>query len=252
MNIEMRCSNGQKRFLGGKDALAYSGRMQQRLLSPRVEVKSVTGQLPEDFLLLDDKFASASQIPLWLDFMGGEPPASVSGWVRTAWAGTKLYVLAALTDDSIFTQATRPNQPLYLLGDCFEIFLKFPEGPSYLECHVAPNNLTLELLYPSHAVFAKSRHLSETEFIDRFLIHHDGLISRTLINTVEQRWHVFASVDLRLLFPSLETLAGRELEFNFGRYDHSPNLPEPVLSCTSVLSRLDFHAIEEWGRLVLI
>jgi hypothetical protein len=207
---------------------------------------------PEDFMVLDGQFARASPILLRRDFPGAHPQEITSGLVRAAWSGTMLHLLATLEDDSIFTRATRSNQALYLLGDCFEIFLKFPEVPSYLEFHVAPNNLTLQLLYPSQAVFASCRHLPEAEFIDRFSLRHDGLISRTFVDPASRKWHVFASLDLRLLSPSLETLAGRELEFNFGRYDYSPDHPEPVLSCTSVLSRLDFHAVEEWGRLVLI
>jgi hypothetical protein len=218
--------------------------------SPRITVKPLALiPPPADLPGLRAAFAGAQPIPLRQNFPGGDlsaPPTSTA-WI--GWNDSILHILAELSDDCIQTRATTFNQMLCQLGDCFEIFLKAPESPSYLEFHLAPNNVTLQLLYPSHAEFDRCRDWPEAEFLARFALPRPVFDPQVWLEA--RRWTVFASIDLRLLLPSLSTLANQELQFHFGRYDYPPDGTKPILSCSSVLSRLDFHAIPEWGRLVL-
>lgn len=220
--------------------------------SPHVRAHPLTNSVPDDLPAIQAGLAHAQMIPMRRDFPGGDPAAEISGTVRTAWSGSTVHFLAELQDDHIFTQAQSFNEPLWCLGDCFEMFLKFPGELPYLEFHVAPNNVVLQLLCPSRAVIESCRGQAAEEFIARFSLPRPAFISRTWPKPDERQWTVFASVDLRLLEPSLITLAGRELEFNLGRYDYPADQKDPILSCSSVLRELDFHAASDWGRLTLV
>ena len=74
---------------------------------------------------------------------GGFRPATV----QIGWQPNHLYILAELTDDDVYTEATGFNEPLWTLGDAFEMFLK-PPGDAYLELHVAPGNRVMQLRFP--------------------------------------------------------------------------------------------------------
>jgi hypothetical protein len=220
-------------------------------VSPRVLVRPISIESARDLPSLRAAFAEAEEVALRQDFPGGDPDGPASGSIRMAWSGSELHFLAELKDEHIHTRAKRLNEMVYLLGDCLEIFLKAPETPAYLEFHIAPNNVKLQLLFPSQAEFQRFRHWPESELIARFALPRPAFTSQVWPDAGAQRWTVFASIDLRLLLPAITTLARRELEFHFGRYDYPADGREPVLSCTSALSRLDFHHLEEWGRLVL-
>ncbi len=217
-----------------------------------VRVHPWTNSVPDDLPAIQAGLAHAQTIPMWCNFPEGDPEAEISGTVRTAWSGSMVHFLAELQDDHIFTQAQSFNEPLWRLGDCFEIFLKFPGELPYLEFHVAPNNVVLQLLYPSRAAIESCRGQSVAEFLARFSLPRPAFISRTWPKPDERQWTVFASIDLRLLEPSLVTLAGRELEFNLGRYDYPADQKDPIVSCSSVPGKRNFHAIADWGRLTLV
>lgn len=206
---------------------------------------------PDDLRGLRLALADAKGISLRQDFPGGNREAAPTGTVWTGWTGPVLHILAELRGGAIRTRAEKFNQMIYLLGDCLEIFLKAPEGSAYLEFHIAPNNMVLQLLFPSSSEFERCRNWPEAEFIARFALPQPSFVSRVWSEPGEGRWTVFASIDLRLLVPSMTTLSGRRLQFHFGRYDYPADGQAPILSCSSVLSRLDFHAISEWGHLIM-
>src|SRR5690606_5596227 len=57
----------------------------------------------------------------------------------------RFVVLAELEDHDIITSAIRHNDPLWDLGDVFEIFVRHTKRPEYYEFHTAPNGVTLDL-----------------------------------------------------------------------------------------------------------
>ncbi len=198
---------------------------------------------------LKHAFAAAEPIPLLQDFPGGNLEASPASSVRVGWSGTTIHLFAELEDDHIFTRATRFNELICNLGDCFEIFLQRNGESQYLEFHVAPNNIVLQLLYPSHADFAQYRRLPVKDFLYRYAVKEPAFTSQVWTEPHERRWTVAASIDLRILAPDLTTLAEEEWRFNFSRYDYPAGGGRPVLSSTSVLRALDFHLQEDWGTL---
>lgn len=218
-------------------------------LSPLVVARRIDPPTSSHLVDLENAFAAADPIFLVQKFPGGNPEENPTGLVRVGWSGTSIYLLAELKDEYIFTRATRFNQMLWVLGDCFEIFLQRTGEPQYLEFHIAPNNMVLQLLYSSHADFSQNRKLPEKEFLHRFAVKKSILTSNVWAAPDEHRWSIAASIDLRLLAPQLTTLAEEEWRFNFSRYDYPAGGGRPVLSSTSVLRVLDFHFQEDWGSL---
>jgi hypothetical protein len=228
--------------------LASSPSMKNRL-SPSVVVKQMEGQPLDDLVLWRFALANAHPIPLLQQFPGGDPDAKPSGIVKVGWSGTSIHLLAELDDNHIFTRATRFNELLHRLGDTFEIFLQRSGESRYLEFHIAPNNITLQLIYPSGAEFSEYRHAADEVFISRFAIKEPVFSSHVWIAPEKQQWSLSASIDLRLLAPALCNLEEEKWRFNFGRYDYPRDGNMPTLSCSSTLRRLDFHSLKDWGTL---
>jgi hypothetical protein len=181
------------------------------------------------------------------NFPGGDAQAPPSGEVRVGWMGRNICVLADLQGKNLFTPATRMNELLWVLGECFEIFLKFEEDKRYLEFHIAPNNCVLQLLFPYSHWWNEPHPGPVEKSLQKFMIQKPAFVSRTWKN--EHDWTAFAMIDLQILQPALSTLEGRGLEFLFGRYHYPQPGGTPSLSCSSVLRQLDFHRQEDWGTL---
>jgi hypothetical protein len=206
------------------------------------------GDLTGNLISLRGAFAKAPALPLRQKNARGE--TGTTGIVQFGWSDTTVHLLADLDDDHIFTQASRLNDLVWRLGDCLEIFIQSPQTSAYLEFHVAPNNTILQLLYPSPEDFAADRVLPENKFLDRYTLRERAFISHTWIGPAgEARWIVFASIDLRLLDPSLSDPQDLAWPFHIARYDYPRGSKTANLSSTSLFQKADFHAIEEWGAL---
>lgn len=180
-------------------------------------------------------------------FPGGDPKAASTGVVRAGWMDRTICILAELEGENVSTRATHMNEMLWLMGECFEIFLKFEDDDRYLEFHIAPNNCVLQLLFPSYSFWQGKPTMPARNVIEEFTIKKPAFISRAWKN--KKSWAAFAMIDLNILQPGLATLEGRELGFLFGRY-HYPELDgTPILSCSGALSQLNFHRQEDWGTL---
>jgi hypothetical protein len=170
-------------------------------------------------------------------------PASV----RTGWRNDSLLIFAELTDADIFTRATAHNQRFWELGDTLEIFLRPIEQQIYLEFHVAPNNLRLQLRFPDAEAVKRA---AKTNSFENFLIHGESVFqSRTW--TQPQRWFVFAEIPARSVAEKPKPPPDSEWLFSFSRYDCTRGRAEPVISSTSPhTAPPDFHRQREWGKLI--
>ncbi len=176
-------------------------------------------------------FAAAEPCPLGQAWLQAPESRLQSGAVRVARRERTLLVLAELDDADIHTSATRPNQRFWELGDTFEMFLE-PEGATrYLELHVAPNGLTLQLRIPIPRPAVEP----ETLMVE-------GPLFERRVWVEAGRWTVLASVPFA-------SIGGPPARFSFCRYDYTRERSAPVLSSTSPYSRLDFHRRHEWGIL---
>jgi len=176
-----------------------------------------------------------------LDFL----PATV----RTGWRGDALLVFAELQDADVHTRATAHNQRMWELGDVMELFLQPADSPGYVEFHVTPNNLRLQLRFPDPLALRRAQ--SSNAFDD--LILPDGTFrSRVWTQPANRKWFVYAEVPAAGVGAADRPLAGMEWRFSFSRYDYSRGRPEPVISSTSPHAQPSFHRREEWGTLLFV
>ena len=193
-------------------------------------------------------FRSAIPIPLaqaWLD----EPePDFAPGVVRTGWRDDTLLVFAVLSDADIFTRAQQHNDRFWELGDTFEMFLQPQAGQGYVELHVTPNNLRLQLRFTAPPA-------PDANVFDQALIKDELFRSRAWVNAIAREWCVYAEIPRSPLGwgpgsagpgPSL---AGSTWCVSFCRYDYTRGRARPVISSSSPHTEPRFHRPHEWSGL---
>jgi len=166
--------------------------------------------------------------------------------VRAGRAGNSLRVFAELEDADIFTCATSHNQHMWELGDVLEIFLQSAGSPGYVELHVTPSNLRLQLSFPDTP---RLRRAQAENFFDDLILSDGVFHSRTWNQPEKSKWYVHAEIPAALVSGEVQLPADGEWRFSFSRYDYTRGRHEPVISSTSPHAQPDFHRREEWGTL---
>jgi hypothetical protein len=177
-----------------------------------------------------------------------QPQAELQpGRVRVGRSADALLVLAELTDHDIHNRSTKLNDETFLLGDAFEMFLRPERQPAYVEFHVTPDNVKLQLRFPDEsAIFGppeKRKHFSS------YMIGHEVFTSRVWVEPAQKRWTVLASIPAAAVYTQPVPLAGEAWRFSFSRYDYTRGAQQPVLSSTSPHAQCGFHRQPEWGTL---
>ncbi|MGH7953093.1 MAG: hypothetical protein ACREFE_14420 [Limisphaerales bacterium] len=166
--------------------------------------------------------------------------------VRAGWRDHSLLLFAELTDADIFTRATDHHQRFWELGDTFEIFLRPVEQKSYVEFHVTPNNLRLQLRFADAGALEHSRKIDSFENVT---VHDNLFHFKTWIQSNGGRWFAFAEIPAGSVGEKSKSLPGSKWLFSFSRYDYTRGRNEPVISSTSAHTKPDFHCQNEWGTL---
>src|SRR4051812_47158826 len=96
---------------------------------------------------IHDLFRTATSCELGQSWRNNPEEGFMPATVRAGWRNDTLLLLAELQDNDIFTTAKNPNERLWELGDTLEIFLRPVEQSAYVEFHIAPNNLRLQLRF---------------------------------------------------------------------------------------------------------
>lgn len=153
------------------------------------------------------------------------------GRVSLGRQGDELLVFADLNDRWVMPDSFPANHPAFLTCDAFEIFLGAGDSNVYHEFHVTPSNSRLQLRFDA----SEPRKDLKDHAIEAALFFSETWIKGN-------GWRVLARVPLTPLTGSV--LA--PLRLSFGRYDHTPGMPDPVISSTSPHTKLNFHRPEEW------
>lgn len=167
-------------------------------------------------------------------------PNFAPGHVWLGVQGDELVAYAVLTDDRPVNRATKLNDPMWMTGDVLELFFHAEGRPAYYEFHVTPENIHLQLFFPSTAAFHEGRghrHWSLTE---------PKFTSATRINADRTGWEAVMRVPLALVLDEPRADGARKFRFSFSRYDYQPGRKYPVTSATPRMSRPDFHGMHEW------
>lgn len=177
-----------------------------------------------------------------------EPEAGFQpGRVRFAITTHVIQVRAVLEDLDIHTEANAFNQPLFQLGDTFEMFFRPAGQAAYLEVHVGPGNQQFQLRIPSADLFAAHRDRTEP-WRNWVLPAPPCFTSRTRVEP--GRWQVEARIPVGAIAEQ-PVRAGDRWLYSFSRYDYTRGQAQPVLSSTSPHRERNFHRQQEWGVWVI-
>lgn len=156
-----------------------------------------------------------------------------------------LAIIASFSDEVIFSKATGMNQPMWELGDVFEIFVGISGQPEYWELHVTPNNHRLQLMWTEETFISFRK--KESVLSDHAMTDVDFLSVATRINQEKNYWQVYVF----LPWASIGLSDGNDLydlELAFCRYDSSSDGRPSILSATAPFKKLNFHAREQWSK----
>ncbi len=194
--------------------------------------------------------ARALEVPRWPPSAGAPfvlqqrwrpmlEPAFRIGTVWFAATAEALLIFAHLVDDDIRTAAQSDHDPIWELGDAFEIFVQAFGGGEYFEFQIAPNGRVLQLRYP-HVGAARENG------IDAY-IHREPLIEAAVrANPVDGWWRVAARLPVARLLPKSPRLRGDAWRIAACRYDATDE-GRATISSTAAFSRPDFHRVGEWS-----
>lgn len=192
-----------------------------------------------DWTAVRAAFQGAPVLPFLQGWRETLEPEFRGGEVRLGWTEAGLWVFAQMEDESLFTRATADNQPMWTLGDVFEIFVRDLAGEEYLELHTTPNGHRLQLRFASERIFSeiKARRLKLEE------MKVTEPLFRSHVRTVPGGWEVLACVT---------AVKGRTLRASFSRYDYRDAETAPVLSSTSAHREIHFHGQDAWRDFRLV
>lgn len=201
---------------------------------------------PDDRAAVRSAFAEAPLMTMGQAWREEVEPGFHPAEVRVGWRDQSLMVFAELIDRELVTKATEDNQPLWMLGDVFEIFLRDIEGERYVEFHIAPNGKRLQLVFPDASTIQR---VGEREIrIEELMV---GPEMFEFVQWVEgEKWCLCAKVPGSAFLPPGTDLSRRTWLASFSRYDYGSDLGEPVISSTSEHALASFHRQQEWAEIV--
>ena len=170
---------------------------------------------PEDWHATERAFSESERIPL-LPVSNDRVEIFQPGSIRLGWDQGKLWVLATLTDSSIFNSATQHNELMWRLGDTFEMFLKPKAQARYYEFHVTPQNLRMQLRLKSEEYIQEARDwgrgLADKDFVSEPLFEH-----WTRKDETDGFWEVLACVPAASVVNTGSLGVGDQWRFLFSR-----------------------------------
>jgi len=209
------------------------------------------GRLPEIDLhsweAIETAFQGAASCALKQTWLPAPEPVFRPAQVRTGWRPEALYVLADLEDADIFNPETRFNEPSFMVGDVFEMFLRPQEQDPYFEFHVTPRNQTFQLRIPRENALQS---LPPGVWLPaEWMVRQPVIESRVCLPAGQEQWRVLAVIPFASVVERGTVEPGACWRFSFSRYDYTRGAAGPVLSSSSPHRKLSFHRQQEWGTL---
>lgn len=216
---------------------------------PRLVCRPLPAFAPDRLETVRAAFGPADGCVLGQAWLASPEPDFTPARVRVGWRADRLLVFAELDDADIYTRADAPNQQTWELGDVLEMFLSPADAPGYVEFHVTPNNLRLQLRLPDTPALRRAQ--AANAFAD--LILPDGVFcSRAWTEPDNRKWFVYAEIPALAVVGAVRPLVGSRWRFSFSRYDYVRGRSEPLISSSSPHAQPDFHRRQEWGTMVFV
>ena len=204
---------------------------------------------PADLASVQAAFSELEEYPLQQAWLPEPEPDFLPAVAKLGWRGNSLLIFAQLTDGDIFTRATTHNQRFWELGDTFEMFLRPVGQKSYVEFHVTPTNLRLQLRFADDNCIVSAR---QKGAFQEMLVSEPQFQSHAWIRTDSARWYALAEIPAGAVVEKPRTLAGSRWMFSLCRYEYVRSRKLPVISSTSAHTVPDFHRQDQWSELHFI
>lgn len=175
---------------------------------------------------------------------GGPEEGFRPAWARIRWTEKGLLCETIFSGGGARNAARTLNERTWELGDVAELFVLEPGGARYLEVHVTPENVRLQLRFPVGAI-ARVRAGEET--LESYLVDDPGWVSsRSVVGPSAWSTAIFVPAAAFNLVQLESRIAFRAAVC---RYDCASE--SAVLSSTAPLTQRSFHAPHEWQHLHL-
>ncbi len=205
--------------------------------------------LPSTLVEASARLAFIPSTPLGQPWAEAPEPRFRPATVTLARDAAHLGVWADLTDEEIFNDGTLPTQPLWALGDVFEIFLRPAPGERYIELHVTPNNVQLRLAFPSELFFWREATFhGRKPWVWNQSLGEDAFLSEAALRP--GGWQVWARIPWTTLTGGTAPQNGEVWTGCFCRYDACRHEPQPVISTTGSHPRPQFHDQRGWNPII--
>jgi hypothetical protein len=215
---------------------------------PSISVPEVDYRTWESWRDVGNAVRAMPAAPFGQAWLAGDEEGFLPAVVALAHHGNELIVYMELSDADIFNPVREHGTHAYQLGDVFEIFLRAEGTENYFEHHITPDNITLQLSFPTLTAFGENCS-ADPDWAKPFATTIP-VASQVLVQPEIETWRVLAVVPLSLIAPSQASVP-RDWRFSFCRYDHTHGREKPVLSSTTPYRFASFHHQEMWGRLTL-
>jgi hypothetical protein len=187
-------------------------------------------------------YADADLFPFTQSWIAPDQRPDEGGLVYVAHSDDELCLYACLRDHSIYTTATKDNQPLFQLGDVAEFFIKPGlEREDYWEVHLSPNDLIMDLHFPTRGAIAAG----ETTW-EKVVAAESHSKKEVFTSPEEGYW----TAELRVPWKTFgyEAMPGKDETWQFAvsRYNYTGDLDHVEHSSIAPLTELNFHQYEHY------
>lgn len=170
--------------------------------------------------------------------------------VRVLWDTAGLWILAELQDVDIHNTAKKTNDPTWQMGDVFEIFLVTPGSERYLEFHVTPGNVHLQIVWPNFQTITELRAKGLRAF--DYMLEEPLLSSWVDVKQQNNQWTILAKVNANAITDNGPLKAGMVLKTSFSRYDRFQDSDQIIFSSTSPHKKINYHIQSDWKDFELL
>lgn len=204
--------------------------------------------------VLDDAPWKAAQVVTefashWLEEGQRKPPTAIKA--RLLWDREFLYFSAEMEDWDVFANVTQQDGFVWTC-DVFELFFKpAQDKPGYYEFEVNAANGKLDMFLPSRGSGGYGRHKADRQFHIESAVKVRGTLNN--FGDKDKGWTVEARMPWSDFTPTGGRPAPGEVwQHALCRYDYSAGLTRQALSSNALLTKPDFHNIEDYAPLRFI
>lgn len=187
-------------------------------------------------------YADAEPFPFFQNWVAPGLQPNEGGLTYVGRTETDLCFYVWLEDQSIFTTATENNQALFKLGDVAEFFIKpGTTREDYWEIHVSPNDLLMDLHFPSRGAIQAGQTTWE-----QVIAPDSGSRKKVATYPTEGYWTAELCVPWQAFGYDHPPGSEETWQFSVSRYNYTDDLDHLEHSSIAPFTELNFHQYEHF------